>query len=190
MWRICILLAAAGTAAQAQSPLSVASFYNKSPDSKLLYSIELLSKDCDCAEISERQRFRPADRFRIRFSSSDGGFLYVFTKLPDGRVEKIYPEKVWTKPRLKPLAEYLVPADGWFEFEADQPEEELWLVTSKTALTEFEDVQVLPESLAAKWTIQLAGAADIRQVPNTPATVMVTSRQGFVAQRIVLRRER
>ena len=190
MWRISILLVAAAAAAWSQSPLSVASFYTKSPEAKLLYAVELLTKDCDCAEISERQRFRPTDRFRIRFSTSDGGFLYIFTKLPDGRVEKIYPEKMWTKPRLKPLAEYLVPADGWFEFEADQAEEELWLVTSKTALTEFDEVQVMPESLAAKWTIQLAGAADIRQVPSTPATMMVSSKQGFVAQRIVLRRER
>lgn len=190
MWRIYCIGLTLAAALGGQTPLAVGSFYTKSTDSKLLYAVELLSKDCDCAEISERQRFRPADRFRLRFSSSDGGFLYVFTKLPDGRVEKIYPEKVWTKPRLKPLSEYLVPADGWFEFEADQPEEELWLVVSKTALTEFDEVQVMPETLAAKWTIQLAGAADIRQLPNTPATMLVTSRQGFVAQRIILRRER
>lgn len=190
MWRTCLVLIAAAVALSAQSPLSVGSFYRKSPESKLLYSIELLTAQCDCAEISERQRFRGADRFRIRFSSSDGGFLYVFTKLPDGRVEKIYPEKLWKEPRLKALSEYLVPADGWFEFEADQPEEELWLITSKQAITEFDDIQVMPQAQAAKWTGQLAPNADIRQVPNTPATMLVTSKQGYVAQRIVLRRER
>ena len=83
--------------------------------------------------------FRAGDRVRLSFESNVDGYLYVVQEGSSGRWNVLFPNPDSNGGRntIRRGAEYVVPPDGWFEFDATVGTELLFVVLSKEPLSEL-----------------------------------------------------
>lgn len=83
--------------------------------------------------------FRSGDRVRLSFESNVDGYLYVVQEGSSGRWNVLFPNPDSNGGRntIRRGAEYVVPPDGWFEFDTTVGTELLFVVLSKEPLTEL-----------------------------------------------------
>jgi serine/threonine-protein kinase len=83
--------------------------------------------------------FKAGDRVRLAFESNIDGYLYVVQEGSSGRWTVMFPHPDSNGGRntIRRGAEYMVPPDGWFEFDANVGTELLFVVLSKEPLSEL-----------------------------------------------------
>ena len=83
--------------------------------------------------------FKAGDRVRLAFESNIDGYLYVVQEGSSGRWSVMFPhpESNGGRNTIRRGAEYVVPPDGWFEFDATVGTELLFVVLSKEPLSEL-----------------------------------------------------
>ena len=98
--------------------------------------------------------FRAGDRVRLSFESNMDGYLYVVQEGSSGRWTVMFPNPDINGGRnsIRRGEEYVVPPDGWFQFDSTVGTELLFVVLSKEPLSElpgFAKPGAKPESLNA-----------------------------------------
>ena len=98
--------------------------------------------------------FRAGDRVRLSFESNIDGYLYVVQEGSSGRWTVMFPNPDINGGRnsIRRGEEYVVPPDGWFQFDSTVGTELLFVVLSKEPLSElpgFAKPGAKPESLNA-----------------------------------------
>ncbi len=98
--------------------------------------------------------FRAGDRVRLSFESNIDGYLYVVQEGSSGRWTVMFPNPEINGGRntIRRGEEYVVPPDGWFQFDSTVGTELLFVVLSKEPLSElpgFAKPGAKPESLNA-----------------------------------------
>ncbi len=98
--------------------------------------------------------FRNGDKVRLSFESNIDGFLYVVTQGSSGRWAVLFPHPDSNGGRntIKRAEEYIVPPDGWFNFEGPPGTEQVFVLLSKEPLSQlpgFEKPVTKMESLNA-----------------------------------------
>ena len=83
--------------------------------------------------------FKSGDRVRLSFESNVDGYLYVVQEGSSGRWTVLFPNPDSNGGRntIRRGAEYVVPPDGWFEFDTTVGTELLFVVLSKEPLSEL-----------------------------------------------------
>ena len=83
--------------------------------------------------------FKAGDRVKLAFESNIDGYLYVVQEGSSGRWAVMFPHPDSNGGRntIRRGAEYLVPPDGWFEFDTNVGTELLFVVLSKEPLSEL-----------------------------------------------------
>jgi hypothetical protein len=83
--------------------------------------------------------FKNGDKVRLEFESNIDGFLYVVTEGSSGRWAVLFPSPEINGGRnsIRKSTEYVVPPDGWFEFEGNPGAENIFVLLSKEQLTDI-----------------------------------------------------
>jgi serine/threonine protein kinase len=83
--------------------------------------------------------FKSGDRVRLAFESNIDGYLYVVQEGSSGRWTVLFPnpESNGGRNTIRRGAEYMVPPDGWFQFDENVGTELLFVVLSKEPLSEL-----------------------------------------------------
>ena len=83
--------------------------------------------------------FKAGDRVRLAFESNIDGYLYVVQEGSSGRWAVMFPHPDSNGGRntIRRGAEYMVPPDGWFQFDENVGTELLFVVLSKEPLSEL-----------------------------------------------------
>lgn len=108
------------------------------PRLAIRYSIQRLAKSGDIAVTTPATRFHEGDRFQIWLASNCDGYLYIFSRDPDGGLTRIFPDGNRKTSHVRRFSEYLVPREGWLRLDDKRGDEELWVLVSIDKLTDLD----------------------------------------------------
>jgi len=106
----------------------------------LRYSILKKSAAGDVVEIDSESVFHSGDSIRITVESSDIAYLYIVNKGSSGRWNVLFPSKgiAGGANRVEPDYRYVIPPGGWFTFDEQVGEEDLFILLSRTPVDDLE----------------------------------------------------
>lgn len=106
----------------------------------LRYSILKKSASGDVVEIDSESVFQSGDSIRITVESSDIAYLYIVNKGSSGRWNVLFPSKgiAGGANRVEPDYRYVIPPGGWFTFDEQVGEEDLFILLSRTPVDDLE----------------------------------------------------
>lgn len=168
------------TTAVAPAPVAAASgremFYATAsgsadaPNTGLRYRITQQTKDGHEADVDiASATFRAGDKVRLSFESNVDGYLYVVQQGSSGRWSVLFPspEINGGRNRVRKSDEYMVPDDGWFEFDSNPGAENLFVFFSREpmqALPGFSKPVTRSETLTASAVSELQGTIASRDL--------------------------
>ena len=106
----------------------------------LRYRMTQASTDGNEADVDPASAvFRSGDRVKLSFESNIDGYLYVVQEGSTGRWNVLFPNPDSNGGRntIRRGEEYVVPPDGWFQFDTNVGTEVLFVVLSKEPLSEL-----------------------------------------------------
>lgn len=182
----------------------------------LRYKIILADKNGDVREVTDKHRFRSGDRIRLVFEANAQGHLYIFQRGSSGRGQLLFPDRRINEGRntIEPYRRVSLPpptgpSQGWWEFDANKGEEQIYLFFSPKPI---DDLQALIPNDGgyvddAGWQVVSerrtdAESADPSRVyyepagaegwdyPDEPPSAYVVSRQPVLFYALTLRHSR
>lgn len=108
------------------------------PQMALKYEVQKLQDNKDLKLVGSQERFQAGDRFQVRLSANMDGYLYVANREANGDVHLLFPGPKRKAPRIRRYSEYLMPPDGWYRFDEDDGDEELWVLVAAEPLPEID----------------------------------------------------
>lgn len=90
--------------------------------------------------VPEGYQFKSGDQFRIYFQSNSEGYAYIFNRGTSGQGSVLFPDPRINggQNKIPAYTEYVVPAAGWFEFDAKPGIEELFVFFSAKPLAQLD----------------------------------------------------
>ena len=90
-------------------------------------------------EVGDQARFRTGDRFRLAVQANVAGYLYLFVKDSEGRIELLFPyERGEGTNTVRPFRTRQVPEEDWFRFDDEKGAERIYLFLSRKPIRELE----------------------------------------------------
>ena len=107
----------------------------------LRYSILKKSASGDVVEVDPETKFTSGDSIRVTVETSDVAYLYIVNKGSSGRWNVLFPSKgiAGGANRVEPDYRYVIPPGGWFTFDEQVGEEELFILLSRTPVSDLEN---------------------------------------------------
>lgn len=147
---------------------------------ELTYKI-LAKQEALLQAVPETYSFRSGNMMRLSFQANVDSYAYVLARGSSGVTRVLYPsEKIeGGANKLKANTEHVVPAEGWFAFDATPGAEELTVIISLRPLDDVGRSISAGRIAAQAWGAHVApllhGLADITKdihyVPDTPQPV-------------------
>lgn len=147
---------------------------------ELTYKI-LAKQDALLQAVPETYPFRSGNMMRLAFQVNVDSYAYVLARGSSGATRVLYPsEKIdGGANRLKANTEHIVPAEGWFAFDATPGAEELTVIIARRPLDEVGRSISAGRIAAQAWDTHVAPllhrladiTKDIHYVPDTPQPV-------------------
>lgn len=106
----------------------------------LRYSLLKKTPQGEAVEIDSASEFRSGDSIRLDVESSDAAYLYVINKGTSGRWNVLFPSRsiAGGANRVDPEYRYVIPPGGWFTFDEQVGEEQLFILLSRTPVEDLE----------------------------------------------------
>lgn len=106
----------------------------------LRYSILKKTPSGEIVEIDSESSFQSGDSIRVTVESSDIAYLYIVNKGSSGRWNVLFPSKgiAGGANRVEPDYRYVIPPGGWFTFDEQVGEEDLFILLSRTPVDDLE----------------------------------------------------
>ena len=106
----------------------------------LRYSILKKTASGEIVEIDSESSFQSGDSIRVTVESSDVAYLYIVNKGSSGRWNVLFPSKgiAGGANRVEPDYRYVIPPGGWFTFDEQVGEEDLFILLSRTPVDDLE----------------------------------------------------
>ena len=108
----------------------------------LRYSLLKKTESGETVEVDSATEFRSGDSIRLEVETSDVAYLYVVNKGSSGRWNVLFPSKniAGGANRVDPEYRYIIPPGGWFTFDEQVGEEQLFLLLSRQPVADLEQV--------------------------------------------------
>ena len=137
----------------------------------LRYSLLRKTPQGEAVEVDSASEFKSGDSIRLEVETSDVAYLYIVNKGSSGRWNVLFPSKsiAGGANRVDPDYRYVIPPGGWFTFDEQVGEEELFILLSRMpvddleqAIYEMDDAgQTEPQPAEPKGPVFLAQARGI-----------------------------
>lgn len=105
----------------------------------LLASSDRRRREIRVREVSDQERFRSGDRFRLSVQANVDGYLYLFVRDSEGEIDLLFPYERGEKTNtVRPFRTRQVPDEDWFRFDEETGAERIYLFLSRRPIRELE----------------------------------------------------